>query len=180
MNNTIALANTFLVFFFLLIVSVTSNIIQDSCQKAAKGDANVKVDFCVATLEANPKSKTATSLEALVPITIDMAISNATSISSKVSKLLENKDLDKYTRSCLETCCELYSDVPSDLQTAAQAVKSKDYGTANSYISEAMDAPDTCEEGFKEKEGSVSPLTKENSNFFQLTAMSLALMSMLK
>ncbi|XVF52426.1 hypothetical protein PTKIN_Ptkin05aG0017000 [Pterospermum kingtungense] len=173
MKKTFALLSLFL-------VCVSSNIIQDSCQEAAKGNANIKVDFCVASLQANPSSKAATSLEALVPITIDLAISNAESISSKVSKLLENKRLDKNTKSCLETCLKLYSDVPSDLETAAQAVKSKDYGKANSYISATMDAPDTCEEGFKEKDGLESPLTLENNNFFQSTAMPLAFMKMLK
>ncbi|XWS49626.1 hypothetical protein CRYUN_Cryun12cG0019300 [Craigia yunnanensis] len=180
MKNPFALFYTFLAFFFLLLVSVSSDVIQESCEKAAKGDANIHFDFCVASLEENPNSKTATSLEDLVPISINIAISNATSISSIVSKLLENKNLENYTRSCLEDCSELYSDVGSKLQSGGEAFESKDYGTAKVDISAAMDAPDTCEDGFKEKKGLVSPLTKENNNFFQLTAIPLAFITLLQ
>ncbi|XP_022757891.1 putative invertase inhibitor [Durio zibethinus] len=170
---------SFFAFFFLLLVSVRSDVIQESCDKAAKGDAGINYGFCVASLEQNPKSKTATSIGDLVPITIDIAISNATSISSIISNLLKNKNLEHYTRMCLEDCSELYSDVGSSLKSGRQAFMSKDYGSANADISAALDAPDTCEDQFKEKKGVVSPLTKENSNFSQLTALSLAFISML-
>ncbi|XWS62083.1 hypothetical protein CRYUN_Cryun07bG0180700 [Craigia yunnanensis] len=180
MKSSSPLVYTFLAFFFLLLVSVRSNVIQDSCDKAAKVDPNINIDFCVANLEQNPKSKTATSTEELVPISIEIATSNATSISSIISKLLENKDLEKYTRSCLETCSELYTDAGSDLQSGGQAFESKDYGTAKTDISAALDAPESCEDGFKNKKGLVSPLTKENNNFSQLTAIPLAFISMVK
>ncbi|OMO93086.1 Pectinesterase inhibitor [Corchorus olitorius] len=171
---------TFLTFLFLLIVSVRSDIIQDSCDEAAKGDPNVKSDFCVASLRANPKSKTAATTEDLVPIAIENAIANATATSSTISKLLQKTSLDKFTRSCLEDCSELYSEAGSNLQSGGEAFKSKDYGTANADISAALDAPDTCEDGFKEKQGLVSPLTKENENMFQLTVIPLAFINMVK
>ncbi|XP_021287107.1 putative invertase inhibitor [Herrania umbratica] len=179
MENSFPSVCTFIAFFFLLLVSARSDVIQDSCDKAAKGDRNINFDFCVASLEGNPKSKTAASTESLVPISIEMAISNATSISSIISKLLENKNLDKFTRSCLEDCAELYSDAQPSLETGGQAVESKDYGTAKTVISAALDAPVTCEDGFKEREGLVSPLTKENDEFFQLTVVPLAFINML-
>ncbi|XVF10969.1 hypothetical protein REPUB_Repub07fG0228700 [Reevesia pubescens] len=180
MKNSFPLVNTFLAFFFLLLFSVNSDVIQDSCNKAAKGDPNINFDFCVASLEENPKTKTATSTADLVPISIEIAISNATSISSIISKLLENKKLKKDTRSCLETCSELYSDAGSSLQSGGEAFEAKDYGTANVDISAALDSPGTCEDGFKEKEGLLSPLTKENNDFFQLTAVPLAFINMLQ
>ncbi|XVE65225.1 hypothetical protein DITRI_Ditri07aG0164000 [Diplodiscus trichospermus] len=182
MKNPIALVYTFfLAFFLLLLVSVSSDVIHESCEKAARGNPiNINFDFCVATLEANPKSKTATTVEDLASISIDIAMSNATSIIAVVSKLLENKKLENYTRRCLKDCSELYPDAASDLQSGKQAFESKDYGTANVQISAAMEASDTCEEGFKQKEGLVSPLTTENNNFFQLTAISLAFITMLQ
>ncbi|XP_022736985.1 putative invertase inhibitor [Durio zibethinus] len=180
MKNSFPLDYTFLAFFFLLFVSVSSDVIQESCGKAAKGDPNINFDFCVASLEANPKTKTATSTQDLVPISIEIAISNAKSISSIVSKLLKNKNIEKYTRSCLEACSELYSDVGSDLQSGGQAFKAKDYETANVKISAALDVPVTCEDGFKEKQGLVFPLKKENNNFFQLTATLLAFITMVQ
>ena len=178
MKNSFPSVYTFLAFFFLLLVSVRPNVIQDSCDKAAKADPNINFDFCVASLEQNPKSKTATSTEELVPISIEIATSNATSIRSIISKLLENKDLEKFTRSCLEDCSKLYTEAGSDLQSGGQAFESKDYGTAHADISAALGAPESCEHGFKEKNGLVTPLTKENNNFFQLTAIPLAFIIM--
>ncbi|XWS62085.1 hypothetical protein CRYUN_Cryun07bG0180900 [Craigia yunnanensis] len=180
MKNSFPLVYSFLAFFFLLLVSVRSNVIQDSCDKAAKADPNINIDFCVASLEQNPKSKTATRTEELVPISIEIATSHATSISCIISKLLENKNLEKFTRSCLEACSELYTEAGSDLQSGGQAFESKDYGTANVDISAALDAPETCEDGFKEKKGLVLPLTKENNHFFQLTAIPLAFITMVQ
>ncbi|KAE8713781.1 Regulator of nonsense transcripts 1 [Hibiscus syriacus] len=169
-----------IVFFHLLIVSVRSDVLNDSCSQAAKGDPNINFDFCVSSLQVDPKAKSATSVADLVDVAIDTAMSNATSIGSIISKLLSNKSLEQYARTCLEDCSELYSDAGSNLKSGEQAFEGKDYGTANSEISAAMDAADTCEEQFKEKEGVVSPLTKENGDFFQLTAISLAFINMVQ
>ncbi|TYH81531.1 hypothetical protein ES332_D03G207300v1 [Gossypium tomentosum] len=167
-----------LVFFYLLLVSVSSDVIHDSCDKAAKGDPNIKFDFCVSSFEGNPKAKTATGVADLVKVAIETAMANATSIGSIISKLLDNKTLDTYARHCLEDCSELYSGAGSSIQSGGKAFEGKDYGTANAEISSAMDAPDTCEEQFKEKKGYVSPLTKENNNFFQLLAIILSFMNL--
>ncbi|XWS38684.1 hypothetical protein CRYUN_Cryun19dG0152900 [Craigia yunnanensis] len=180
MKNSFALVYTFLPFFFFLLVLVSSNIIQDSCDKVAKSMSNINYDFCVASLEENPKSKTATRVENLLPISVDIAISNATKINSIISKLLENKNLENYTRMCLEDCSELYSDAGSSLQSASHSVESKAYKAAIFTLSAVLTDSDTCEEGFKEKEGLVSPLLKENNDFYQLTAISLAFASMLQ
>ncbi|XWS38682.1 hypothetical protein CRYUN_Cryun19dG0152000 [Craigia yunnanensis] len=180
MKNSFALVYTFLPFFFFLLVLVSSDVIQDSCDKAAKGNGNINYDFCVASLEENPKSKTVTRVEDLLPISVDIAISNATRISSIISKLLKNKNLENYTRMCLEDCSELYSYAGSSLQCASHSIESKAYRAANLAISAALDDSNTCEKGFKDKEGLVSPLSKENNDFFQLTAIPLAFASMLQ
>nr|POF04333.1 putative invertase inhibitor [Quercus suber] len=50
------------------------------------------------------------------------------------------------------------------------------FDTADIEVSSAMDASGTCEDGFKEMKVKriVSPLTKDNNIFFQLSAISLA------
>ncbi|GMI63976.1 hypothetical protein like AT5G46930 [Hibiscus trionum] len=167
-------------FFYLLIVSVRSDVLSDSCREAAKDDPNIKFDFCVSTLQENPKAKSATGVADLVEVAIETAISNAKSMGSIISKLLSKKSLEQYVRSCLEDCSELYSDAGSDLSRGQQAFEGKDYGTANTVVSAAMDGAVTCEDQFKEKKGVVSPLTKENQDFFQLTAISLAFINMVQ
>ncbi|GMI63932.1 hypothetical protein like AT5G46930 [Hibiscus trionum] len=163
MKNSLVSA---IVFFYVLIVSVRSDVLSDSCREAAKDDPNVKFDFCVSTLQENPKAKSATGVADLVEVAMETAISNAKSIGSIISKLLSKKSLEQYVRSCLEDCSELYSDAGSDLSRGEQAFEGKDYGTANTV--------------FKEKKGVVSPLTKENQDFFQLTAISLAFINMVQ
>ncbi|KAL1177109.1 hypothetical protein V6Z11_A03G008800 [Gossypium hirsutum] len=119
-----------LVFFYLLLVSVSCDVIHDSCDKAAKGDPNIKFDFCVSSFEGNPKAKTATGVADLVKVAIETAMANATSTGAG-----------------------------SSIQSGGKAFEGKDYGTANAEISSAMDAPDTCEEQFKEKKG--PPIARE-------------------
>ncbi|GMI63933.1 hypothetical protein like AT5G46930 [Hibiscus trionum] len=176
MKNSLVSA---IVFFYVLIVSVRSDVLSDSCREAAKDDPNVKFDFCVSTLQENPKAKSATGVADLVEVAMETAISNAKSIGSIISKLLSKKSLEQYVRSCLEDCSELYSDAGSDLSRGEQAFEGKDYGTANTVVSAAMDGASGGYQ-FKEKKGVVSPLTKENQDFFQLTAISLAFINMVQ
>ncbi|GMI63937.1 hypothetical protein like AT5G46930 [Hibiscus trionum] len=177
MKNSLVSA---IVFFYLLIVSVRSDVLSDSCRKAAKGNPIIKFDFCVSFLKENPKAKSATGVADLVEVVIETAISNAKSIGSIISKILSNNSLGQYVRSCLEDCSELYTDAGSDLSRGEQAFEGKDYGMANTVVSAAMEAAVTCEDQFKEKKGVVSPLTKENKVFFQLTAISLAFINMVQ
>ncbi|MBA0821777.1 hypothetical protein Goarm_018617 [Gossypium armourianum] len=85
-----------------------------------------------------------------------------------------------FARNCLKDCSELYSLAGSSLEAGLDAFQAVDYGTANAEISAALDAPVTCEDQFKEKKGLVSPLTQENNNFRQLTAIPLAFMKMVQ
>lgn len=125
----------------------------------------------------NPRSQNAT-LQELVIISLGLTISNAKNISSHIEQLLSLKSFDKHTKIGLQDCLELYSDAHSTLLEAMENVKLKDYEGANVEISSAMDASTTCEDGLKEKKGEVSPLTKENSIFFQFTVISLAFINM--
>ncbi|KAK8288710.1 hypothetical protein V6Z12_D07G142900 [Gossypium hirsutum] len=160
-----------LLFFYLLLVSANSDLIQKSCYEASKGNpANIK----------NPKAKAAYGVADLVLVSIETAIANATAIGSKISKLLDNKRVGMFARNCLKDCSELYSLAGSSLEAGLDAFQAVDYGTANAEISAALDAPVTCEDQFKEKKGLVSPLTKENNNFCQLTAIPLAFMKMVQ
>lgn len=168
-----------LLFFCLLLVSATSDLVHKSCYEASKSNpANIKLDFCVSAFEGNPKAKRAYGVADLVAISIETAIANATAIGSKISKLLDNKSGGTLARNCLKSCSELYSLAGSSLETGLDAFLAVDYGTANAEISAAMDAPVICEDQFKEKKGLVSPLTKENNKFYQLTAIPLAFMKL--
>ena len=168
----------FVVVFLLVHGSLSFNKLHHYCNEAARSDPNLSCDFCIASLEAISRSKNA-SLEELVEISTVLAMSKATNISRYISQLLKAQNLDKYHTSALQDCLELYADANSTLHDSKCVLKSKDYSKANIDASAAMDSSSTCEDGFKEREGVVSPLTKENNTFFQLTAIMLAFINML-
>ncbi|KAK9094897.1 hypothetical protein Scep_026366 [Stephania cephalantha] len=57
-------------------------------------------------------------------------------------------------------------------------MKTNRYFDANIQVSAVMDASTTCEDGFSEKEGEVSPLTSMNNVMFQLCAIALSITNM--
>lgn len=76
-------------------------------------------------------------------------------------------------RSCLETCFELYDDALSGVKLAMKSYSNKKYYDANVQMSAVMDSATTCEDGFNERKGVVSPLTARNNATFQLSAIVL-------
>lgn len=73
----------------------------------------------------------------------------------------------------------LYRDAIRTIKDAMKDFKDQAYDDANIAVSSVTDASTTCEDGFKEKENVVSPLTKRNNDTFQLTAISLSIINML-
>ncbi|KAE8677456.1 putative invertase inhibitor [Hibiscus syriacus] len=69
---------------------------------------------------------------------------------------------------------------PSQLNEfeAFQDYNAKRYQDSNIHVSAVSDAPVTCEDGFKEIQGLVSPLTNTNNVTFQLCAISLSILTL--
>ncbi|KAG5627134.1 hypothetical protein H5410_012352 [Solanum commersonii] len=140
------------------------NLIQNTCKSCSKDDPNIKYEFCTSSIQAAPASQCAT-LRGLGMISIRLIRYNVT---------------DTRCHSCLSDCLELYSDAIPSIKLAMKSYNSKKYYDANIQISSVMDAATTCEDGFKDKDGVVSPVTKLNENTFQLSAMALSLMNLIK
>ncbi|CAG7894865.1 unnamed protein product [Brassica rapa] len=161
-----------LFFLFLNCFATAQTLIQDSCKTAAAKDPTLKYDFCVQSLEQDPQSKTATTLEGLVLASITYAESKTT------NTILKNKTYPPGTEPALSTCVELYDDANNSLNEALMNVKSADYKSANVDLSAASDEPGTCEDGFKETHAK-SPITNENNVLFQKILIPLAFTNML-
>lgn len=165
---------------FIFHSSLASQLVHQTCKRIADGDPNVGFNFCVISLESSPKSRTA-SLEELGVIAAELTLSNATYINWYISdKLLKDTRFDPYSKACLNDCHELYSDAIPNLKDVLDDFKRKDYFKANIELSSAMDASATCEDGYKEKKGAVSPLAREDQIFFQLCAIALAFTNILR
>ncbi|KAL4339744.1 hypothetical protein GQ457_08G023560 [Hibiscus cannabinus] len=174
--------------FFLLISTSTSHgftagnssLIRRTCKKCAQSDPNLSYNFCVTSLQAAPNSHCANNLRQLGKISIKLLRRNLTNSRSYIKELLRNKRMEPFVRSCLHDCLDLYSDAILTAKQGVQDYKAKRYEDSNIEVSSIMDAATTCEDGFKEEEGVVSPLTKRNHDTFQLSAIALSIINMIR
>lgn len=112
-------------------------------------------------------------------ISIRLTRYNLTDTRCHVKELLMSKHLDPYEKACLDDCFVLYSDAISSVKEAMKNFNSKRYVDANIELSSVIDAATTCEDGFREKKGVVSPLTKRNNDTFELSAMALSIVHLI-
>ncbi|KAJ7961849.1 Pectinesterase inhibitor [Quillaja saponaria] len=155
------------------------NLIKQTCKNCSQNDPNISYKFCITSLQAAPNISRADNLRELGMISIKLIRHNVTDTRLHIKELLKNKKLDPYIRACLNDCFELYSDSIPALRQAIKDYKAKHYEDANIEVSSVLDASTTCEDGFKEKKGVVSPLKKRNNASFQLSAISLSIINML-
>ncbi|KAG2669094.1 hypothetical protein I3843_14G018400 [Carya illinoinensis] len=171
------------IWFFLMFSTFhaknANNLIPETCKKCAQKDPNLIYNFCVTSLQAAPGSYSASNLRELGKISINLINLNVTNTTRSVKKLLASKKLDPYVKACLNDCYDLYSGAGTASKQAMKDYKNKRYEDANIEVSSIIDASTTCEDGFKEKKGVVSPLTKINNSTFQLSAIALSIISML-
>ncbi|XP_023528439.1 putative invertase inhibitor [Cucurbita pepo subsp. pepo] len=181
-HRFIALASSLFVALYLN-STVANDVVARTCEISAAKDPNVHLDFCLRSLAAAPASDMADLYE-LGAISIELIGRNATSTRRYIERLLKknkkkkNPSLDSYVRPRLSDCRELYSDVKATVRDAAADYASKRYEEVNVKLSSVMDAVTTCEDGFKEMDGGVSPLTKRNDDAFELTAIALCILNM--
>ncbi|KAI3896519.1 hypothetical protein MKW92_011088 [Papaver armeniacum] len=176
---------SFYIFFLILqggTISISDDavtalsVVEETCKKAANMDPNLTYKFCVTSLQAVPRSHCA-NLRGLGLIAMKLSRTNATHTKLYIKKIMKKKKkLEPFYRSCLE----LYSHAKYSTRDAIKYYKSRSYLEANVQFSAVMDAPSTCEDGFKDKEVLRSPLTKKNNDLFQLTALVLSIIEMLR
>ncbi|GFZ15412.1 hypothetical protein Acr_24g0016020 [Actinidia rufa] len=110
---------------------------------------------------------------------MELALENVTNTFWSIEKMLTSGQFDPYALGCLKDCFELYGDGVSMLVNSIRAFLHEQYAAANVLLSAVMETASTCEEGFKEKEGEVCPLAKENYNLFQLGDIALCIINLL-
>ncbi|CAA7017609.1 unnamed protein product [Microthlaspi erraticum] len=159
---------------FLNGFATAQTLIQDSCKKIAAKDPQIKYNFCVQSLTSDPQSKAATTVEGLLLASTKNAASKMINVKGIVVNILKNKQASKGIEGPLKDCVELYTDAIGSLNDALASAKSGDYSSANVNLSAALDAPNTCETGFKEGKHLKSPVTNENNILFQKIVIPLA------
>ncbi|KAF5946479.1 hypothetical protein HYC85_016707 [Camellia sinensis] len=185
MRTTLSFSPLLLLFLFLFLLLLSSSfhraaaqtLIYNTCKTGVNHDSNIDFTFCTTSLQSAPASQCA-DLRGLGMITIKLIQNNVTDTRCYVKHLLKNKKLDPYVKVRLQDCLELYSDAIPSVKQAVKYYKSKKFVDANREITSVMDAVITCEDGFLEKKGVVSPLKKRDNDTFQLSAISLSIMNM--
>ncbi|XP_057800249.1 putative invertase inhibitor [Salvia miltiorrhiza] len=166
----------------VVMIQITSgeSLINSTCLDSARDDPNIDYAFCTSSLQAAPGSHCAT-LQGLGIISITLLQSNITDTRCSIKHLIRNSTSEEpYLRRCLSDCLELFSDaIPSAIE-AMRDFTLKRFEDANVKISSIMDAATTCEDGFKESRGLVSPLTIRNHHTFELSAIALSLMHIIQ
>ncbi|MED6118918.1 hypothetical protein PIB30_007078 [Stylosanthes scabra] len=160
------------------------NLIQQTCKNISESDSNVSYKFCIDSLQSDPQSHCSKTLEKLGLISIKLLRHNVTDTRVHIKELLKkNKDkkkkFDPFVKECLSDCLEVYSDAMATIKEGIKDYKAKRYGDCNVKLSSVIDASTTCEDGFNQRNGVVSPLTKRNNDTFQLSAISLWIINML-
>ncbi|XP_011032017.1 PREDICTED: putative invertase inhibitor [Populus euphratica] len=188
--NHISFSSFALCFLFFFLVTPTPNnsistldastidITNRTCKKCAEDSKTFSYDFCISSLQAIPVSHV-TNIHGLAIIGLELALENATNTISTIKYLLSYETLDRFALVALQDCLELYADALVTIVDGVAAFLTEHYSVAEVKVGAVMEASTTCEEGFSEKTGVVSPLTEENYNLFQLSDIALCIIHML-
>ncbi|XP_021750213.1 putative invertase inhibitor [Chenopodium quinoa] len=144
---------------------------------SSTNDPNINYTFCTKAFRTAPSSLYA-NLTRLGLISINLVRHNVTRTTFSIQTLLESNKVDNSTKLGLKDCLEVYSNSVPTLRESARDYRARRFNGANVKISSVMDASTTCEDGFGNV-GVISPLTKQNNDTFQLSAIALSIMSML-
>lgn len=166
--------SSFVLFLILLNGFATAQaLIRNSCKKIAAKTPNIKYNLCVQYFEEHPQSRTATTLEGLLVASTKNVVFNLVNVKGIVINILKYKKASRGIEIPLRDCVEVYTDANGSLNEALASIKSRDYRSANVNLNAALDAPTTCETGFKETKQQ-SPVTIENNVLIQKVLIPLA------
>ncbi|CAH9128112.1 unnamed protein product [Cuscuta epithymum] len=174
-------------FFLLCLLIMNANggvtaldLINKTCKAIASADPiNIQYGFCASSLHGAPASECAT-LRGLATIDIRLIRYNLTDTRCYIKHLLKTNRGGGRLRMCLADCLDMYAGAIPDAKQAMKDFNSRRFADANTRLSAVMDAATTCEDGFSEFNGVVSPLTKRNNDTFQLTAIALSLLKIIQ
>ncbi|KDP23457.1 hypothetical protein JCGZ_23290 [Jatropha curcas] len=166
-----------IIFFILSLASIistshqASEIVTQSCEKIPHKD------LCLSALGSAPESDVH-DLPGLTKFALKMASLNGTELYKKTAELYQTSS-DEFVKQCLTDCSEVYQDAIDQLEDSMVAIDSKVYDDVTTWVTAAVTDTQSCEDGFKEKQGFTSPLSQDNAVFSQLCSIALSLSNLL-
>jgi pectinesterase inhibitor-like protein len=160
---------------FLLACSTSNaSVLQDSCKSFAAKHLDIGYDYCIKFFQADKGSATADK-RGLATIAVKLT-GVASRSTTKHIAALKSSEKDKKRLKCLSSCADVYSSAVSEITVAAKGISS---GTASgredavTALSAVLNAPSTCEQGFKELHVP-SPLVAEDAEFTKKASVALS------
>ena len=166
------------VLFALLILPMCrSSPLQDTCRSFAAGHPSIGYDYCIRIFQADKASAEATDARGLAAIAARLAEAKANATAARVASMSALEG-DARRRDRLSVCAEVYSDAADQLDQAEEELARGTGGgggidDAVTQLSAALDAPETCEDAFREADDT-SPLAAEDAEFKKLATVALA------
>jgi pectinesterase inhibitor-like protein len=170
--------NTISKVFLVLLLTLWTNQILAQNLIISTCDGTLYKDLCKNTLQSDPESRAATSVEVLAKVALKHATSTATQIHNQVKQLL--KSSTKPIKVALTDCNEVYEDALEQLDDSSTALITKSYESISTYLSAVMDDADTCDQSFEEVAPGKSPIGTQGTTLSQLCSIVLSITKQLK
>ncbi|XP_026429152.1 putative invertase inhibitor [Papaver somniferum] len=153
------------------------NLISNVCKKSvADHHGQLKYDFCISSLKADPKSNTYDIFD-LGYLSLNNTLKKGISIKSYIQHLLKDGKQSPDVMVRLKECAGRdYWHVDITMEGGIEAFLSADYPTAGIYVDVVSSYKKTCQSRFDG--GIISPLTKIENEFGQLISIAFTLTDM--
>lgn len=125
-----------------LSVSAAPSKLEEVCNNV--GGWYVTPQLCHSVLDTDPQSRTA-DINGIGVIAANIAYRNATAVLTDMKRFFKATS-DPVQQKALQTCVKVYTDVIPTLNGAADLIKSRKYGEAESALSAALAVPANCDD----------------------------------
>ncbi|KAJ9174945.1 hypothetical protein P3X46_013538 [Hevea brasiliensis] len=162
------------IFFFVLLLAIptlhASDLITQTCDKT------LYKDLCISTLG----STNVKDMQSLAELVLNITSSNGSETQKLIAEILnKSSNNNNFMKIYLRDCSEAYQNAVDQLNKSMAALKSKAFNDLNTWVTAAMSNAESCENGFKENPGTVSPFTNSNKKFSQLCSITLTITNLL-
>ncbi|KAL0372009.1 UNVERIFIED_CONTAM: hypothetical protein Scaly_0882500 [Sesamum calycinum] len=136
-------------------------------------------DVCTSVIEADPRDNLKHSPNGFCAILRDRGLADAAATKAKISDALKNTT-QLYAVQCLQDCSDFYNRTIYIFNYVDFSVLNhRNYPGLNIDIAGAYDAVRDCEDGFKERPGTLpSPITQENLRMMKIIDTILSIINL--
>nr|CAB3477040.1 unnamed protein product [Digitaria exilis] len=139
-------------------------------------------DLCVATLSADPSSKSADTA-GLARVAIQAAQRNASETATYLSSIYDDNSLENKTaqlQQCLEDCGERYEAAVEQLSDATSAVESGAFSESEALVAASQAEVKLCQRGCQAMPDNRNILTARNRDVDRLCSIALTITKLIR